>query len=83
MPYGRSTTPRGILNLPSPRASHMHDGWIRYSGGDTFVDEFRVFENGKPKASETITYTRDEKHRSLTVAARKHGLATGLHHTAG
>lgn len=45
-------------NLSSPEAGHMHNATFRFVDADHFATTWQFFEDGKPKFSELVQYTR-------------------------
>ena len=45
-------------NLTDPSAGHMHNAKIRFGGEGQFSTEWQFYEDGKPKFTESVRYTR-------------------------
>jgi hypothetical protein len=45
-------------NLVNSNAAHMHNGKIRIVDGNHLVSEWQLYENGQPKFTETMQFTR-------------------------
>ena len=45
-------------NLTSPNAGHMHNVRIRFVDNDHLESEWQFYENGQPKMTENVRYTR-------------------------
>ena len=48
----------GATNLATPGAGHMHNAKLRFVDDNHLVSEWTFFENGKPKFTESLQYTR-------------------------
>jgi hypothetical protein len=44
--------------LPSPDAGHMHNATFHFTDANHFSADWQFFENGKPKMTESLQYTR-------------------------
>ena len=48
----------GISNLTDPNGKYMHNATFKLADNEHFTSAWTLYENAKPKATETLQYTR-------------------------